>query len=282
MDLFWFSCLLVWPMSTVRGQTFELKAETPYSVIGASHGFTCKMVNGGFPGAAQGIRFMRNGDTICSVNKRNCNATDVKGGRFTCGCIKGDNSNVYLNISGIETDDEAKWKCGLGLYNLFSDLIDLPLYYGPGSSMTTSPATSNSHTVNEGSSLGPITCTSNCKPPCTITWFKDSKSSAIVSNSPVLYLTDVKTRDKGTYVCQAANLIGSNTTTIKIHIYGLMKSEGQTSLSFGLGVGVGIAICAIVMIIGICIGVICHRRYKLREKGGKAVICQQYLKNRLM
>ncbi|WAR06277.1 hypothetical protein MAR_021646, partial [Mya arenaria] len=67
------------------------------------------------------------------------------------------------------------------------------------------PSTS-SYTMTEGDTLGTITCSATCNPPCAYTW---SRSGSTVSYAATLDLGEVERMEAGLYVCMARN-IGSN------------------------------------------------------------------------
>ncbi|ESO82335.1 hypothetical protein LOTGIDRAFT_170115 [Lottia gigantea] len=259
----------------VSAQYFKLRGATPYSSVGSQYTMYCNMERGGYPSAAYRVLFRRGDEEMCSLNVKPCAGIESTVSDYFCSCYHGNNTVMYLTIRDVTADDEADWTCGLERYNLKSDKFSLPLYYGPGDSISITPHTIEKHTVNEGNSLAPITCTAQCKPECHLNWRKLRGSGDIVdddatliSNDSVLYITDVSKSDEGRYVCQASNIIDKNSSVVFVHVNAKQVSTGEESrLSFGVGVGVGIVVCAVVMVTGMAIGIFVYSKVKSHNQG---------------
>ena len=79
---------------------------------------------------------------------------------------------------------------------------------GPGSSIAFKPA-DESITKVLGQSLGPITCSAQCSPPCQFHW---TNPGGTVVDGPNLTIPILSKNEHGTFTCHAGNGYGNNAT----------------------------------------------------------------------
>lgn len=65
------------------------------------------------------------------------------------------------------------------------------------------------YTVNETNSVIPITCSSDCKPDCTMSWYAPTLEGLTES---VLNITNIDRKQAGNYKCIASNYVGNKTS----------------------------------------------------------------------
>ena len=69
------------------------------------------------------------------------------------------------------------------------------------------------YTFNNGSSFPGISCTSDCYPACTSTWYKDAESNSIATTNGSLELGKLDKTDAGFYICNVTNILLSHSHT---------------------------------------------------------------------
>ncbi|XP_069109385.1 carcinoembryonic antigen-related cell adhesion molecule 5-like [Argopecten irradians] len=83
--------------------------------------------------------------------------------------------------------------------------LSVIVQYGPGDSTTLAPL-QNSVDVMENQTISDATCSADCRPPCTYTWFKDG------TDYPNPLSLSVATRNNaGQYTCTASNTVSQGT-----------------------------------------------------------------------
>ena len=69
--------------------------------------------------------------------------------------------------------------------------------------------------LRQGNSLF-LSCSADCLPACTYTWFKDSVE--LTAPQGLLTLNDVDRDSQGAYTCQAVNSVGTGAKDIVLDI----------------------------------------------------------------
>lgn len=77
-----------------------------------------------------------------------------------------------------------------------------------------SPTTQMYTVIESSGSIGPITCSAECKPDCTMTW---SGPNVPIATTSVLHITNVKRNQAGNYQCSGENTVG-RLTSVNINI----------------------------------------------------------------
>ncbi|XP_055958683.1 hemicentin-1 [Patella vulgata] len=179
------------------GQTYSLSGSTSYGIRGGGYIFTCQIYGGNLV-PSDIIQFNRDSMSVCR-HVLTC-LSSVPSGRYTCGCINGNNRQLYLNITNIQVTDAGDWTCGDSFNIATSQAVTLPVYYGP-ENIRFEP-TSSSITVIENESRT-VTCSADCNPPCNIKWYKGADTTTASGSNGLLSLT--KRQHAGNYTCQITN-----------------------------------------------------------------------------
>ncbi|XP_050416054.1 uncharacterized protein LOC126829922 [Patella vulgata] len=229
-------------LEIVAGQTYNLSGSGPYGVRGGDYKFTCKISGGNF--ILTDIQFSRDHISACGqlLTCRHGSPSDT---RYTCGCINGNNSTLYLNITNVTSTDTGTWTCGDIFNPGSSSPVTLLVYYGPENIEFT--PVSSSITVIENESTT-VTCSADCNPPpCNINWFK---GSTIISSTELLLLNNITRQKAGNYTCQVTNTqipdsLQSKQLLVKIY------NTDVNGCNNMLGVGIAIGLVISVLIVGI-------------------------------
>ncbi|KAK7495372.1 hypothetical protein BaRGS_00013311 [Batillaria attramentaria] len=115
-----------------------------------------------------------------------------------------------LELASIDRDQKGLYTCVAdnGFGNQGTKQLNVDVQYGPGDTIELFPADSK-QVLNEGNSIF-ISCSADCNPACTYTWYLGNE--AINSTNGGLSLVAVGPENAGTYRCAARNGIGLETT----------------------------------------------------------------------
>ncbi|XP_055958991.1 hemicentin-1 isoform X6 [Patella vulgata] len=218
--MYYYIIVILLAVRYIQGQTYSLSGSAPYGIRGGDYSFTCQ-ISGGNLINTDIIEFKKDNNQICT-RTLNCNTgSSSDPTRYTCGCMNGNNRQLYLNITNVTSTDAGTWTCGDSFNTRTSPPVTLPVYYGPENIRFT--PTSSNITVIENESRN-ITCSADCNPPpCNINWYKGSETSGniISSSNGRLQLNNIQRQDT-TYTCQAKhrNLTTTPLTkTLQITVY---------------------------------------------------------------
>lgn len=87
-----------------------------------------------------------------------------------------------------------------------------PITDGP-STIELKPATDMYEVTEAIGNVGPIMCTADCKPTCTMAWSRPNLSDINLAN---LYLEKIDRSQAGNYKCTATNTIASKSSIITV------------------------------------------------------------------
>ncbi|ESO97185.1 hypothetical protein LOTGIDRAFT_239176 [Lottia gigantea] len=174
--------VLITGQYTIRG------VPESYAVLGENYRLQCNVTD-----SPSLVRFYRNNVIVCSSLSSTCESQPTDN-RYKCGCINDNNTQLYLNISNINKQDDTTWSCRDGpeniIFNPTSDNID----------------------VIEGKSQN-VNCLADCKPDCNITWSKDG--STTILNNPL----SLSTRDQtGSYNCTVRHTVLNKQLTKQLNV----------------------------------------------------------------
>ncbi|XP_063442047.1 carcinoembryonic antigen-related cell adhesion molecule 6-like [Mytilus trossulus] len=152
-----------------------------------------------------------------SVGAVTCQAHDCKPEcvvRWIGPTFTGDTSLTYsvLNLRNILRNQTGNYFCRAAhqAWNKTSVYISVIVNYRPTKVTITPP--NQVYTVRETSdSVGPINCTADCKPECTMAWNGPNIPDGTTS---VLNLQNIERNQAGDYQCMATNIIGSEMSII--------------------------------------------------------------------
>ncbi|KAK6174048.1 hypothetical protein SNE40_017394 [Patella caerulea] len=206
-------CIL---MVIIEGQTYNLSGSAPYGIRGGDYRFTCHISGGNFIRTDIFV-FKKDSVKVCE-QPFSCDPSPSSDNRSTCGCINGNNSQLYLNITNVQSTDAGTWTCGDSFNINTSPPVTLPVYYGPENIRFTP----SSIAVIENESRT-VNCSADCNPPCTISWYNggDSSGTIISSSNGLLQLNNIQRQDTA-YTCQAEYTILTTTPltkTLQITVY---------------------------------------------------------------
>ncbi|XP_055958759.1 adhesion G-protein coupled receptor G6 isoform X2 [Patella vulgata] len=110
----------------IYSQKYSLSGSAPYGIRGEDYRFTCQVSVGNIPIE---IGFNKGSESVCEVVLISCQEPSSSDTRYTCGCINGNNKQLYLNITNVTSTDTGNWTCG-DTFNIgTSPTVTLPVYY---------------------------------------------------------------------------------------------------------------------------------------------------------
>ncbi|XP_050415014.2 uncharacterized protein LOC126829278 isoform X1 [Patella vulgata] len=168
------------------------------------------------------------------------------------------NSSSTLNT--IKTD--SRCENVLGISNKFTIRVE----YGPYN-VSLHPRSDNV-TVVIGNTLS-VNCTSECNPPCNISWYKDD---VMLSNQKQLNILVRNISNNGEYECRASNKHGATNKSLIVKLENVTVDEGVASVVDSIPlvvVYIVIPIFIIIALIIILIVVYCKKKTKSNKKSEK-------------
>ncbi|XP_065056158.1 hemicentin-1-like isoform X2 [Rhopilema esculentum] len=135
-----------------------------------------------------------------------------------------------LNISQLVKEDSGDYKCtAANSVGTAEDYTRLIIQYAP----TVQPSFGSSKNVTESSSSYELKCLVEANPMPTIRWYHNgvvstgNVSNTVISSndtksiveSSLKFYNGVKRTDNGTFLCNASNLIGSESKSVKVNVW---------------------------------------------------------------
>ncbi|XP_063442082.1 hemicentin-1-like [Mytilus trossulus] len=151
-------------------------------------------------------------ETTDSIGPINCTADCIPECTMTWnGPNIPDGTTSVLNLQNIDRNQAGDYRCMATniIGSEMSVIVNIKVNYGPGQ-VNIEPNTLIYTVTETTGEIGPITCTAECNPNCSMSWTVPNIRSGALS---VLHLQNIDRNQAGSYMCTATNNYGNKTSS---------------------------------------------------------------------